>query len=109
MEVILIPYLIITKSLITLLYTPILFNYTIAYDMQLKWGILSAGRISHDFVSAVKTLPPAEHQVVAVAARDEKSAQTFANTHAIPKFYSGYQSLFTDEEVHIVYIGKLSN
>ena len=77
--------------------------------MQLKWGILSAGKISHDFVSALKTLPPAEHKVVAVAARDEKSAQTFANTHEIPKFYGGYQNLFTDEEVHIVYIGELSN
>ena len=75
--------------------------------MLLKWGILSAGKISHDFVSALKTLPPGEHQVVAVAARGEKSAQEFANLHAIPKFYEGYDSLFADEEVQIVYIGKI--
>ncbi|KAI6648016.1 Trans-1,2-dihydrobenzene-1,2-diol dehydrogenase [Oopsacas minuta] len=73
--------------------------------MELKWGILSAGKISNDFVSAIKTLPSAEHQVVAVAARDKKSAQEFAIFHTIPKFYGGYQGLFTDEEVQIVYIG----
>ena len=75
--------------------------------MLLKWGIVSAGKISHDFVCALKTLPQGEHQVVAVAAREEKSAQEFAKVHAIPKFYEGYEGLFTDEEVQIVYIGKI--
>ncbi|KAI6652198.1 Dehydrogenase [Oopsacas minuta] len=77
----------------------------LACIMKLKWGILSAGKISHDFVSALKALPSAEHQVVAVAARNEKSAQEFATFHTIPKFYGGYQSLYADEEVQIVYIG----
>jgi hypothetical protein len=31
--------------------------------MATKWGVLSAGKISHDFVSAVRTLPTDEHQV----------------------------------------------
>lgn len=28
-----------------------------------RWGICSAGAISHDFVVALKTLPPSEHTV----------------------------------------------
>jgi hypothetical protein len=31
--------------------------------MATKWGVLSAGIISNDFVSAVRTLPTDEHQV----------------------------------------------
>ncbi len=31
--------------------------------MATKWGVLSAGKITHDFVSAVRTLPTDEHQV----------------------------------------------
>lgn len=31
---------------------------------SIRWGICSAGKISHDFVVALKTLPPEDHQVV---------------------------------------------
>jgi hypothetical protein len=31
--------------------------------MATKWGVLSAGKICHDFVSTVRTLPTDEHQV----------------------------------------------
>ena len=82
-----------------------LFNSHII-SMQLKWGILSAGRISNDFVAALKTLPKEHHQVVAVAAREGKYAEDFAKLHSIPKFYGGYENLFTDEKVQIIYIGK---
>jgi predicted dehydrogenase len=42
--------------------------------MALRWGICSAGKISHDFVVGLKSLPETEHQVVAVAARSLDSA-----------------------------------
>ena len=33
--------------------------------MALRWGICSAGKISHDFVVGLKTLPETSHKVVA--------------------------------------------
>lgn len=69
--------------------------------MALRWGIASAGSISHDFVTALGTLPSDEHQVVAVAARDMIRAQKFADRHDIPKAYGddGYADLGKDPEV----------
>lgn len=70
--------------------------------MALRWGIASTGKISHDFVCAVQILPERDHQVVAVAARNESDAETFARAHNIPKHHAGYERLAKDPE-----IGKL--
>ena len=67
--------------------------------MTLRWGICSAGKISHDFVVGLKTLPETEHQVVAVAARSLDSASKFAETHSIPRHYGSYEELANDTEV----------
>ena len=67
--------------------------------MALRWGICSAGKISHDFVVGLKSLPETEHQVVAVAARSLDSASKFAKTHSIPRHYGSYQELANDKEV----------
>lgn len=32
--------------------------------MATRWGICGAGKISHDFSVAMKTLPPEDHQVL---------------------------------------------
>jgi len=75
----------------------------------LRWGILSAGKISHDFVVAITVgLSKDEHQVVAVAARNLESANTFAKTHHIPKAYGSYDELVNDSEVDVVYIGSIN-
>lgn len=76
--------------------------------MVLKWGIAAAGKISNDFVVALKVLPSASHQVVAVAARSLASAEKFAKTHEIPHFYEGYLNLAQDESVNIVYVSVLN-
>ena len=65
----------------------------------LRWGICSAGLISHDLVVGMKTLPESEHQVVAVAARSLESASKFTKTHSIPRYYGSYQELANDTEV----------
>ena len=75
--------------------------------MALRWGICSAGRISHDFVVGLKTLPETSHKVVAVAARSLDSAQSFAATHSIPRSYGSYDELAADPEVDVVYIGTI--
>jgi len=74
----------------------------------LRWGILSAGLISHDFLVATAVLPKEEHQVVAVAARKLESAKAFAKTHEIPKAYGSYEELVKNPEIDIVYVGSIN-
>ena len=75
--------------------------------MALRWGILGAGKICHDFVVGLKTLPASEHTVVAIAARSADSAQQFAATHSIPRSYGTYDDLMKDSGVDVVYIGTI--
>lgn len=65
----------------------------------LRWGIYSAGKISHDFVVGLKTLPETDHQAVAVASRSEEDAAKFAKTHSISRHYDSYAQLAADTEV----------
>jgi dihydrodiol dehydrogenase / D-xylose 1-dehydrogenase (NADP) len=71
--------------------------------MALRWGIVSAGKISNDFCCGISTLPPTDHQLVAVAARNLSAANDFAKLHEIPKAYGSYLELAKDPNV-----GKLS-
>ncbi|KAL6259263.1 hypothetical protein P5V15_009181 [Pogonomyrmex californicus] len=73
----------------------------------LRWGIASAGNISHDFVSALRALPANEHDVIAVAARQLSRAQDFAKLHEIKKAYDDYAKLALDKDIDIVYIGAI--
>ena len=73
----------------------------------LRWGICSAGKISHDFVVGIKTLPSTSHTIVAVAARSLDSAQSFAATHSIARAYGSYDELANDPEIDVVYIGTI--
>ena len=60
--------------------------------MALRWGICGAGKISNDFVVALKTLPISEHKVVAVGARSLERAKEFAETHGISRAYGSLAS-----------------
>ncbi|XP_066484835.1 trans-1,2-dihydrobenzene-1,2-diol dehydrogenase-like [Tiliqua scincoides] len=70
-----------------------------------RWGICSAGKISHDFLVALRTLPAKDHQVVAIAARSLSRAQEYAKNHDIPKAYGSYEELAQDPDVDVVYVG----
>uniref|UniRef100_A0A8C6UVS1 Trans-1,2-dihydrobenzene-1,2-diol dehydrogenase n=1 Tax=Neogobius melanostomus TaxID=47308 RepID=A0A8C6UVS1_9GOBI len=74
--------------------------------MATRWGICSAGKISHDFTVALKSLPPEDHQVVAVAARKLDDAQSFAKRHDIAHAHGSYEELSRDPNV-VVYIGVI--
>ncbi|MEO7934848.1 MAG: Gfo/Idh/MocA family oxidoreductase, partial [Dokdonella sp.] len=71
-------------------------------NQKIRWGIIGAGRIAHQFAEDFAHVSNAE--LVAVAARDESRAQQFAARWAIPKAYSGYQSLYEAEDVDAIYI-----
>ncbi|KAK5921101.1 hypothetical protein CgunFtcFv8_024837 [Champsocephalus gunnari] len=75
--------------------------------MATRWGICSAGKISHDFTVALRTLAPENHKIVAVAARDVKHAEEFAKKHNIPRVYGSYDELAKDPDIDVVYIGTI--
>lgn len=76
--------------------------------MALKWGIASAALISHDFVNAMATLNPGEHEIVAIGARTLARAQEFANRYGIPKAYGSYLEIAQDPNVEIAYVAMLN-
>ncbi|XP_030383829.1 trans-1,2-dihydrobenzene-1,2-diol dehydrogenase [Scaptodrosophila lebanonensis] len=76
--------------------------------MNLSWGIAAAGRITHDFVSALDTIENSKHSVVAVADVDGQRAREFAQRHQIPRHYDGFDALSLDRTVDVVYVGTLN-
>lgn len=75
--------------------------------MALRWGIACTGQVCHDFLTALATLPPGEHEVVAVAGRDPQRTKDFAKLHKIPEAYGSYEQLATNRDIEIVYIGSV--
>jgi predicted dehydrogenase len=67
-----------------------------------RWGILSTGRITHQFVQDFRYVPNGE--VVAVASRSQETADRFAARYGIPRAYAAYDSLLEDPDVDAVYI-----
>uniref|UniRef100_A0A3P9BID5 Trans-1,2-dihydrobenzene-1,2-diol dehydrogenase n=1 Tax=Maylandia zebra TaxID=106582 RepID=A0A3P9BID5_9CICH len=61
--------------------------------MATRWGLCGAGKISHDFSVAIKTLPPGDHQIAVIASRSIDRAKDF--------------ELANDPEIDIVYLGML--
>jgi len=78
-------------------------------ELVLKWGVISAGLISQDFVTAVKTLESKYHVFQAIFARKLEDAQKFAQTYGVTTAYDSYDSLLADPEVNIVYIGSVNH
>lgn len=76
--------------------------------MALKWGIASAALISHDFVNAMDTLNPGEHEIVAIGARTLERAEEFAQHYGIPKAYGSYLEVAKDPNVEIAYVSMLN-
>jgi predicted dehydrogenase len=69
---------------------------------KVRWGIVSTGRITHQFVQDFRFVPNGE--VVAVASRSQESADAFAGEYGIAKAYAGYERLLEDPEVDAIYI-----
>ncbi|XP_028034588.1 trans-1,2-dihydrobenzene-1,2-diol dehydrogenase-like isoform X2 [Bombyx mandarina] len=76
--------------------------------MQLKWGIAGVGMIAHDFLTALDTLPPEQHRVVAIAGKDVDRVQRLATLHKINTAYEGYEQLARDASIDIVFVSVLN-
>ncbi len=69
---------------------------------KLNFGILGAARIAAGaLIPAIQK--SADSNVLAVAARDGERAKAYAAQHNIPRFYSSYDELLDDPEIHAVY------
>ncbi|HMN47226.1 MAG TPA: Gfo/Idh/MocA family oxidoreductase [Povalibacter sp.] len=69
---------------------------------RIRWGILSTGRIAHQFAQDLSRVDNAE--LVAVAARSREAAAAFAEHHHIPHAHAGYAALIADPRVDAVYV-----
>lgn len=71
--------------------------------MPLRWGIVTAGKISNDFVNAFNTYPQrGDQEIAAVAARSQENAEKFAKLHGIKQVFESYQAMAVSKD-----IGKL--
>lgn len=70
---------------------------------EIKWGIVSTGRISGWFMEDLKLVP--NGKAVAVCSRSLDRAAAFAKEFDIPNAHGSYEELLADREVDIVYIG----
>ena len=69
---------------------------------SLRWGILSTGSIAHTFARGLRDATRGE--LVAVASRDQASADKFGDEFEISQRYPNYQALLDDPGVDAVYI-----
>lgn len=69
---------------------------------EIRWGIVSTGRIAQQFCQDMSLV--VNGKLAAVAARKMDDAQTFAEKYGIEKAYQGYQALFEDPNIDVVYI-----
>ena len=76
--------------------------------LVLKWGIVSAGKISQDFATALQSLNPSHHIVQAVGARSLEDAKDFAKRFNVPSAYKSYDDLYQDPQVNIIYVGAIN-
>lgn len=74
----------------------------------LRWGVVATGRIAHKVTGDLARLEDA--QLHAVSSRSQGSARAFAEEHGFAASYhdgpsgSGYQQLFADPRVDVVYV-----
>ena len=79
----------------------------------LRWGIIGAGKISEDFVTALRTIrsdtQEALHTVVAVASSNLQRSQEFCKRQQISaeNALDSYEKLVSLENVQAVYIGTI--
>jgi predicted dehydrogenase len=69
---------------------------------NIHWGIVSTGRIAHQFAQDFEFVT--NGRLRAVSSRSQDSADRFADQYRIPRAYSDYRAMLDDEEIDAVYI-----
>jgi predicted dehydrogenase len=71
-------------------------------EKKIRWGILGCGKIARKFASDLQWVKNAE--LLAVAARKQASADSFASDFSVKYVHGNYQALVENPEVDVVYI-----
>ncbi|MGH9741442.1 MAG: Gfo/Idh/MocA family oxidoreductase, partial [Candidatus Acidiferrum sp.] len=70
---------------------------------KVKWGVLGTANIG-----VTKVIPGMQQgqwsEIVAIASRDGKKAESVARNLRIPKAYWSYEELLADPEIEAIYI-----
>ena len=74
---------------------------------KIRWGIVSTGRIAHQFAQDFDFVDNSE--LWAVSSRSQESADRFAAQYKIPRAYSSYPAMLEDDNIDAVYIGTPHN
>ena len=69
---------------------------------RMRMAILGAGQIAHKMAATITKMEMVE--AYAIAARDAKRAQSFAEQYGFTKAYGSYEEMLSDKEVDLVYI-----
>lgn len=96
------------KFLILFLFPIVLSSIELVHCLKLKWGILSTGRISNDFILSLNNFNKEDHEVVAIASRNAAKSKEYANRFKIPVIYDNYQDLAKDPNVNVVYVATIN-
>lgn len=76
--------------------------------MTLRWGIITAGKISQDFANAFCTYNDIGDQVIiGVAARNKDKAAEFAASYGIEKVFDSYQALAESKDIGKLFLLRL--
>jgi predicted dehydrogenase len=67
-----------------------------------RWGVLSTARINEKLLAGARESEAVA--VVAVASREQASADAYAREHEIPRAHGSYDALLADDEVEAIYI-----
>lgn len=67
----------------------------------MRFGLLSTAEIAvRAFIPAIRAT---DHELLAVASRDQGRAETFASEHTINRAYGSYEALLEDEDIEAIY------
>ncbi|WP_440874176.1 Gfo/Idh/MocA family protein [Thalassotalea sp. PLHSN55] len=76
-------------------------------NKKLNWGIVSAGRIAEQFCQDLQYTT--NGIAYGVAARNLADAQAFAEKYHVEKAYQGYQAMFDDPAIDVIYVATPHN
>jgi predicted dehydrogenase len=68
----------------------------------LNWGLLSTARINRALIPPLRA--SRRNHLLAVASRDQESAERYAREWKIPRAHGSYEALLADPEIDVVYV-----
>lgn len=70
---------------------------------KINWGIISTGTIAKKFATTLSQLEDGGN-ILAIASRDQETANQFARDYNVPRAYSSYMELVGDPDIDVIYI-----